>query len=149
MVKVIDIDLERRRISLSLKQANEGFTTDTEFDPTQYGMAAEYDNEGNYIYPEGFDPDTQEWQEGFDKQREEWERQYAEAHTRYEAHMAQVKKAAEAEAAAEAEGGTEEGGGGGTEREYSSAGADKQKSGGTLASDEQLAALREKLSGGV
>jgi small subunit ribosomal protein S1 len=146
MVKVIDIDLERRRISLSLKQANEGFTTDTEFDPTQYGMAAEYDNEGNYIYPEGFDPDTQEWQEGFDKQREEWERQYAEAHTRYEQHMAQVKKAAEAEAAAEAEGGTEEGG---TEREYTSAGADKQKTGGTLASDEQLAALREKLSGGV
>jgi small subunit ribosomal protein S1 len=148
MVKVIDIDLERRRISLSLKQANEGFTPDTEFDPTQYGMAAEYDQEGNYIYPEGFDPDTQEWQEGFDKQREEWERQYAEAHTRYEQHMAQVKKAAEAEAAAEAEGGTEEGGGG-TEREYSSAGADKPKSGGTLASDEQLAALREKLSGGV
>jgi small subunit ribosomal protein S1 len=149
MVKVIDIDLERRRISLSLKQANEGFTTETEFDPTQYGMAAEYDNEGNYIYPEGFDPDTQEWQEGFDTQREEWERQYAEAHTRYEAHMAQVKKAAEAEAAAEAEGGSEEGGGASTEREYSSAGADKQKSGGTLASDEQLAALREKLSGGV
>jgi len=151
MVKVIDIDLERRRISLSLKQANEGFTADTEFDPTQYGMAAEYDNEGNYIYPEGFDPDTQEWQEGFDKQREEWERQYAEAHERYEQHMTQVKKAAEAEAAAEVEGaGADvEGGGGGTEREYSSAGADKQKSGGTLASDEQLAALREKLSGGV
>jgi small subunit ribosomal protein S1 len=145
MVKVIDIDLERRRISLSLKQANEGFTPDTEFDPTQYGMAAEYDTEGNYIYPEGFDPDTQEWQEGFDKQREEWERQYAEAHTRYEQHMAQVKKAAEADAAAESEGAGEDSG----EREYSSAGSDKQKSGGTLASDEQLAALREKLSGGV
>jgi small subunit ribosomal protein S1 len=150
MVKVIDIDLERRRISLSLKQANEGFTTETEFDPTQYGMAAEYDNEGNYIYPEGFDPDTQEWQDGFDTQREEWERQYAEAHTRYEQHMKQIVKAAEAEAAAEAEG-PAEGAEPGTEREYSSVGgADaKQKSGGTLASDEQLAALREKLSGGV
>src|SRR5205823_1070353 len=33
MVKVIDIDLARRRISLSLKQANEGVTPDTEFDP--------------------------------------------------------------------------------------------------------------------
>src|SRR5690349_8927929 len=97
MVKVIDIDLERRRISLSLKQANEGFTPDSEFDPTQYGMAAEYDAEGNYIYPEGFDPTTEEWQDGFDKQREEWERQYAEAHTRYEAHMKQIRKAAEAE----------------------------------------------------
>ncbi|MGH3878592.1 MAG: 30S ribosomal protein S1 [Actinophytocola sp.] len=148
MVKVIDIDLERRRISLSLKQANEGFSSDTEFDPTQYGMAAEYDPEGNYIYPEGFDPDTQEWQDGFDTQREEWERQYAEAHTRYEQHMAQVKKAAEAEAAAETEGGAEAGEV--PAGEYSSGGGEPQKkSGGTLASDEQLAALREKLSGGV
>src|SRR5919197_1522610 len=92
MVKVIDIDLDRRRISLSLKQANEGLTTDTEFDPTQYGMAAEYDEQGNYIYPEGFDPETQDWQEGSEKQREEWERQYAEAHVRYEQHIAQLKK---------------------------------------------------------
>jgi small subunit ribosomal protein S1 len=146
MVKVIDIDLERRRISLSLKQANEGFTTDTEFDPTQYGMAAEYDAEGNYIYPEGFDPDTQEWQDGFDTQREEWERQYAEAHTRYEAHMKQVEKAAEADAAAAAEG---EAGGGGEQTYSSTPAAQPAQSGGTLASDEQLAALREKLSGGV
>ncbi len=146
MVKVIDIDLERRRISLSLKQANEGITPDTEFDPTQYGMAAEYDAEGNYIYPEGFDPDTQEWQEGFDKQREEWEKQYAEAHQRYEAHMKQVAKAveADAEAAADAATGIE----GGAES-YTSAPADTKSSGGTLASDEQLAALREKLSGGA
>ncbi|MBC6450956.1 30S ribosomal protein S1 [Actinokineospora xionganensis] len=152
MVKVIDIDLERRRISLSLKQANEGFTADTEFDPTQYGMAAEYDAEGNYIYPEGFDPDTQEWQEGFDKQREEWERQYADAHARYEQHMKQIVKAAEADAEAEAAGesAAPAGGGSGGEQNYSSAGTEKAaQSGGTLASDEQLAALREKLSGGV
>jgi small subunit ribosomal protein S1 len=147
MVKVIDIDLERRRISLSLKQANEGVTPDTEFDPTQYGMAAEYDAEGNYIYPEGFDPDTQEWQEGFDKQREEWERQYAEALTRYEQHMRQVKKAAEAEAEAGTAGGAD--GEAGGDQEYSSGGDTPAKSGGTLASDEQLAALREKLSGGL
>ena len=45
-VKVIDIDLERRRISLSLKQANEGVDAEsTEFDPALYGMAAEYDEE--------------------------------------------------------------------------------------------------------
>ena len=80
MVKVIDIDLERRRISLSLKQANEGFVEGEEhFDPTLYGMTATYDDEGNYIYPEGFDPETGEWLDGFDKQREAWERQYAEA----------------------------------------------------------------------
>ncbi|NIJ11490.1 small subunit ribosomal protein S1 [Saccharomonospora amisosensis] len=146
MVKVIDIDLERRRISLSLKQANEGFTSDSDFDPTQYGMAAEYDEQGNYIYPEGFDPDTQEWQEGYEKQREEWEKQYAEAHARYEQHMRQVAEAAQANAAAAAEGGNA-----GGEQNYSSAQPEQEQraSGGTLASDEQLAALREKLSGGA
>ena len=71
MVKVIDIDLERRRISLSLKQANEDYHA--EFDPSKYGMADSYDEQGNYIFPEGFDPETNEWLEGFDKQREEWE----------------------------------------------------------------------------
>src|SRR5207253_1461512 len=56
LVKVIDIDLDRRRISLSLKQANEGVVGDEEqFDPAAYGMAASYDAEGNYLYPEGFD----------------------------------------------------------------------------------------------
>ncbi len=50
MVKVIDIDLERRRISLSLKQANEDYTE--EFDPpSKYGMADSYDEQGNYIFP--------------------------------------------------------------------------------------------------
>src|SRR5438094_5410296 len=107
MVKVIDIDLERRRISLSLKQANEGFAGDgseEHFDPTLYGMAATYDEAGNYIYPEGFDPATGEWLEGYDKQREEWEGQYASAHERFEAHMKQVRDARVAEAAAAAEG---------------------------------------------
>ena len=104
MVKVIDIDLDRRRISLSLKQANEGMTVDTEFDPTRYGMAAEYDDQGNYIYPEGFDVETGEWQEGFETQREAWEKQYAEAHARYEQHITQIRKAAEADAEAAADG---------------------------------------------
>ena len=79
-VKVIDIDLERRRISLSLKQADEDYTED--FDPSKYGMADSYDEQGNYIFPEGFDPETQEWMEGFDAQREAWEAQYAEAQAR-------------------------------------------------------------------
>ncbi|NCX16912.1 MAG: S1 RNA-binding domain-containing protein, partial [Actinobacteria bacterium] len=65
-VKIIDIDLERRRISLSLKQANEGHEIEIEaFDPTQYGMAARYDAAGNFIYPEGFDSDSQEWKPGY------------------------------------------------------------------------------------
>ncbi|MCL2424504.1 MAG: S1 RNA-binding domain-containing protein, partial [Micrococcales bacterium] len=143
-VKVIDIDLERRRISLSLKQANEGFDPESEdFDPALYGMAAEYDEQGNYKYPEGFDPETNEWLDGFEKQREEWEAQYAAAHERWEAHRAQVAAAAKAETeASESEDGApaaEE-----TPSSYSSAPDDAT---GTLASDEALAALREKLTG--
>jgi small subunit ribosomal protein S1 len=142
MVKVIDIDLDRRRISLSLKQANEGMTVETEFDPTRYGMAAEYDDQGNYIYPEGFDVDTGDWREGFEAQREAWEKEYAEAHTRYEQHIAQIRKTAEADAeASESPAAT---------TNYSSQGGGAPaESGGSLASDEQLAALREKLSGGA
>ena len=58
MVKIIDIDLERRRISLSLKQANETAAAAEveEFDPTLYGMAATYDEQGNYVYPDGLRP---------------------------------------------------------------------------------------------
>ena len=97
MVKVIDIDLERRRISLSLKQANEDYTE--EFDPSKYGMADSYDEQGNYIFPEGFDAETNEWLEGFDKQRDEWEARYAEAERRHKMHTAQMEKFAAAEAA--------------------------------------------------
>ena len=88
-VKIIDIDLDRRRISLSLKQANEGTIGEAvgdDFDPTLYGMPASYDEQGNYEYPEGFDPETGEWLPGYEKQREEWEHQYAEARARFEAH---------------------------------------------------------------
>ena len=80
-VKVIDVDLDRRRISLSLKQANDSVDPASEdFDPALYGMPAEYDEQGNYKYPEGFDPNTNEWIAGYEKQREEWESQYAAAH---------------------------------------------------------------------
>jgi small subunit ribosomal protein S1 len=138
-VKVIDIDLERRRISLSLKQANEGVDASSDdFDPSLYGMAAEYDEQGNYKYPEGFDPETNEWMPGFEAQREAWEAQYAEAHARWEAHKKQVAEAAAADAASAG------GAPADAPTSYSSAAAD---AGGTLASDEALAALREKLTG--
>src|SRR6185437_2863207 len=136
LVKVIDIDLERRRISLSLKQANEGALNDEAFDPAQYGMETQYDDKGNYIYPEGFDPETQEWLPGYDEQREAWEKRYAAARERFEAHRKQLEEAqkADAEAATEA----------GEASSYTSeAPADTS---GTLASDEALAALREKLA---
>src|SRR6201746_1532082 len=95
LVKVIDIDLDRRRISLSLKQANEttAAAESEDFDPTLYGMTASYDDQGNYIYPDGFDPDTGEWLEGFDEQRKLWEDQYAKAHARWEAHGKQHDEA--------------------------------------------------------
>ena len=151
MVKVIDIDLERRRISLSLKQANEDYTE--EFDPSKYGMADSYDEQGNYIFPEGFDSETNEWLEGFDKQREAWESRYAEAERRHKMHTTQMEKfAAAAEAAANAPSeyssdSADKGGDDAATASSSSSSSSAPKSGGSLASDEQLAALREKLSG--
>jgi len=49
-VKIIDIDLERRRISLSIKQAAEGGEVAAEYREF-YGEHA-YDEHGNYIGPE-------------------------------------------------------------------------------------------------
>ncbi|WP_304348439.1 30S ribosomal protein S1 [Corynebacterium frankenforstense] len=144
MVKVIDIDLERRRISLSLKQADEDFSE--EFDPSKYGMADSYDDQGNYIFPEGFDAETNEWLEGYETQREEWEARYAESERRHQLHSAQVERhrAAAAEAADDAS----------ASANYSSRTSDaapasepEENHGGTLASDEQLAKLRKKLTG--
>ena len=133
-VKVIDIDLERRRISLWLKQANEGVDPEgTEFDPALYGMLTEYDEQGNYKYPEGFDPETNEWREGFEAQREKWEQDYAAAQARWEAHKKQVAAANAALWPTTRSPGC---------RSFSSDSAGA----GTLADDESLAALREKLS---
>jgi len=141
-VKVIDIDLERRRISLSLKQANEGTVGEAvadHFDPTQYGMPAQYDDAGNYIYPEGFDSETNEWKPGYEAQQAEWEAQYAKAHERWEAHQKQMTAAQAADAeAADSTSYT-------SEPAASAEGA--PAAAGTLASDEALAELRRKLTG--
>jgi small subunit ribosomal protein S1 len=171
-VKIIDIDLDRRRISLSLKQANEGTIGEAvgdDFDPTLYGMPASYDEQGNYEYPDGFDSETGEWLPGFDKQREEWEHQYAEARARFEAHRKQIeesRKAADEELVAvdsgDVDGAASNGaprgargprsgarpGGPGTPGAVTSSSTPGAAATGTLASDEALAALREKLSGG-
>lgn len=141
MVKVIDIDLERRRISLSLKQADEDYTE--EFDPSKYGMADSYDEQGNYIFPEGFDPETNEWLEGYEEQRQSWEARYAESERRFQLHSAQIERhrAAAAEAAEEPTNYTSD-----SEEDAAPASTEESVS-GSLASDEQLAALREKLAG--
>ena len=136
-VKVIDIDLERRRISLSLKQANEEVDPEgADFNPALYGMAADYDEKGQYKYPEGFDSATSEWKPGFEAARTVWEKEYAEAHARWEEHKRQVAAANEAAAKlpdtpAEAPAGAS----------YSS----ESNESGTLSADESLAALRDKL----
>lgn len=141
-VKVIDIDLDRRRISLSLKQANEGVDVNSDdFDPSLYGMSAEYDAEGNYKYPEGFDPETNEWMEGYEEQRAAWETEYAAAQARFEAHKEQVKVAQEADKEAAIAQGVAE------QTSYSSATEEEEDKSGTLADDEALAALRDKLAG--
>ena len=129
----------------SLKQANEDYTE--EFDPSKYGMADSYDEQGNYIFPEGFDAETNEWLEGFEtQQKQEWEARYAEAERRHKMHTTQMEKfaAAAAEAAAapsDYSSSSSEGG----NRGGSSSSSTGASSGGSLASDEQLAALREAL----
>ena len=144
-VKVIDVDLDRRRISLSLKQANDSVDPASEdFDPALYGMPAEYDEQGNYKYPEGFDPATNEWIAGYEKQREEWETQYAAAHDLWEQHKEFVAKELENAAASAAEDGQapkEE------KVEEVSNYSSENTSAGTLADSDQLAALRDQLLG--
>ena len=142
-VKVIDIDLERRRISLSLKQANEEVDPQgTDFNPALYGMAADYDNAGNYKYPEGFDPATNEWKSGFDEARAKWEKEYAEAHARWEEHKRQVAAANEAAAKLpDAPAAAPAAAAASASASYSSESSEE----GTLAADESLAALRDKL----
>ena len=92
-----------------------------------------FDLQRNYKYPDGFDPETNEWKEGFEAQREKWELDYAAAQARWEAHKKQVAAAAEE-------------GIGDVPVSADSSYSGESTSSGTLADDEALAALREKLS---
>lgn len=97
-VSLLHADVDRRRLAFSVKQANASLGSDpanVEFDPTLYGMTASYDDEGNYIFPEGFDPERNEWLPGYEAQQEEWLAQYNEAQRRFERHRAQVFRAQE------------------------------------------------------
>ena len=139
-VKIIDIDLERRRISLSIKQADEGVDPEgKDFDPALYGMPTEYDDKGNYAYPDGFNSGTGEWLEGFDEQRKVWEQQYADAQARWESHKAQVARMA-AMVIVPVEHADED-------QDAQAPVSEEVEQAGTLADDEALAALRDKLVG--
>ncbi|NCW23096.1 MAG: 30S ribosomal protein S1 [Actinobacteria bacterium] len=136
-VKLIDIDLERRRISLSLKQAvDEVDPESTDFNPVLYGMDADYDEKGNYRYPEGFDPESNEWKPGYEEAKGKWEADYAESHKRWELHKTQVKAIREQLAALPEAAPAEE----------PSATSGEAQDAGTLSDDESLAALRDQLS---
>ena len=151
-VRVIDIDLERRRISLSLKQANEGITPETDFDEVraQYGVVDHYDEQGNFVPPEGFDVATGEWLEGFDTQREAWEKQYSEAHEVYEKHLKQIAKAQAADAADAEPSNYSSSTASSSDAESDEAGEPSAPAApvGSLVDDEALAKLREKLANG-
>ena len=100
-------------------------------------MTTEYDENGEYKYPEGFDPETQEWKEGFETQREKWELEYAAAQDRWEAHKKQVTAMLAEQAAAPA-----------MEAPSSSSNfSSDSASTGALADDEALAALKAQLEG--
>lgn len=99
-------------------------------------MTTEYDENGEYKYPEGFDPETQEWKEGFESQREKWEQEYAAAQERWEAHKKQVAAMLAEQAAAPA-----------LDVPSSSNFSSDSASTGALADDEALAALKAQLEG--
>ena len=86
---------------------------------------------------------------GYEAQRDEWEHQYALAQSRFEAHRKQVEEAqaAEAEAAVTEPQAENEPAPSTNNNAASNPGSDAA-TGGALASDEALAALREKLAGG-
>jgi small subunit ribosomal protein S1 len=100
-------------------------------------MVTEYDEQGNYKFPEGFDATSGEWLEGFDAQRDAWEAEYAAAQARWEDHKKQIIAAEEAGDKDFAPAST---------TSAASTFSSESASGGTLADDASLAALRERLS---
>ncbi|HZB72774.1 MAG TPA: S1 RNA-binding domain-containing protein, partial [Acidimicrobiales bacterium] len=80
-VKIIDLDLQRRRISLSIKQAAEGGEVAAEYQ--QHFGAQAYDDEGNYIGPqapaEGTTEAEQAWAEYYEQYPEAREQGVAQA----------------------------------------------------------------------
>ena len=107
-VKVIDIDLERRRISLSLKQANEAFgSTRPRSSSTRRCTAwpRRTTTRATTSTPRASTPRPTTGSRATRPSARRGSGQYAEAQQRFEQHQAQVIKSREADAAAAAEGG--------------------------------------------
>ena len=136
---------EGQLIESSSEQYGQFDDADWVFQATSDTVRYEYDEQGNYKYPEGFDPNTNEWIAGYEKQREEWEAQYAAAHDLWEEHKEFVAKelanAAES-AAADGQNQKEE-----KPVEETSNYSSAAPATGTLADSDQLAALRDQLLG--
>jgi small subunit ribosomal protein S1 len=73
-VKIIDLDLDRRRISLSIKQAAEGGIVAAEYQ--EHFGEQNYDSEGNYIGAPPIEGVVEG--EGSTEGQEAWEQYYAE-----------------------------------------------------------------------
>jgi small subunit ribosomal protein S1 len=95
-VKIIDLDLQRRRISLSIKQAAEGGIVAAEYQE-HFGEHA-YDDQGNYIGPSV---------EHSPEADEAWAEYYAESGG---SAGGEAREAAEADEADDGDGETGEGG---------------------------------------
>jgi small subunit ribosomal protein S1 len=110
-VKIIDLDLQRRRISLSIKQAAEGGVVSAEYQDA-FGQHM-YDDQGNYIGPS--------FEEMTDEERQAWDAYYAEHPEEAEAAgwVPLSEQAEGAEAAAEGGEGAEEASGDGAAEEAS------------------------------
>ena len=98
MVKVIDIDLDRRRISLSLKQANEGMSAGDGVRPGAVRHGRRVRRRGQLHLPRGLRlrrPTT--GSKATTSSARSGRRAYAEAQVRFEQHRKQVVKASEAD----------------------------------------------------
>jgi small subunit ribosomal protein S1 len=121
-----------------LKQALEEVDPEgKEFNPALYAMYAEYDEKGDYKYPDGFDPATSEWQPGHEEARSKWEKEYSEANERWVEHKKQVAVANKLAASL-------------PDAPAPSQNAEQaavaEESAGTLSEDASLGALRDKLA---
>ena len=117
--------------------------TADDFDPTLYGMAASYDDQGNYLYPDGFDPETGEWLDGYEEQRRPGSTSTprltpAGKRTRSRSRTPRMRTAPRLAPASYS-----------STTESATASPTPAAPEGSLASDEALQALREKLTGGA
>ncbi len=87
-VKIIDLDLQRRRISLSIKQAAEGGVVAAEYQE-HFGDHA-YDEEGNYIGTGGSEGQAA-WEDYFSHEREEHEHE-EHGHEDHQSQMPEISE---------------------------------------------------------